>query len=194
MASVVPPPAIPAAMVVSAAPWWQVALRSFNASPLAWGAAALVVNLGARFVSTEFLSPEQQRAIASPVARRLVLFCMAFLVTHNLLLSAALATVVVVLLEGLLRPGSRFCVLSALGGCAPGAGSTGGLADAATASHGGGSRPASHLAHSVVNAVARAAEPRGPAPPLAAAGHPAAAEPDSGASGDWKSDVWGASA
>lgn len=144
-------------------PWWSAAMAAVNSSPAAWGVAALVVNLGSRFVATDFLSPEQQSALSRPLVRRVVLFFMAFLVTHNVLLSIALSTVVVVLAEGLLRPGSRFCVLSMLGGCNPSAPGTGDLADAATASQGGGSHAASNIAHAAISAIAKVAEPA-PAP------------------------------
>lgn len=144
----------------AATPWWSAALSVVNSSPAAWGVAALVVNLGSRYVASDFLSPEQQSVLSRPLMRRIVLFFMAFLVTHNVLLSVALSTAVVVLVEGLLRPTSRFCMLSMLGGCKPGAAGTGDLADAATASQGGGSHAASNLAHAAISALARLAEPR----------------------------------
>lgn len=103
-------------MLGAAAPF----LTAIDGSPVAWGLAALAVNLGARFVQLDYLTPDQAAVLARPVIKRFVVVCMVFLVTRNLMLSFAITAALAVMAEGLLRPGSRLCVLPrVLGGCAP---------------------------------------------------------------------------
>ena len=86
-------------------------LALLNANKLLLGVSGLMVNLGSRFVMSDYMSPGQQRFMSGAVVKRLVVFCMCFVATRDLLLSAALTLAVVVLVEGLLHEGSRFCVL-----------------------------------------------------------------------------------
>lgn len=83
---------------------------SLSGSKLVWGAAAIVANLGSRFIIAE-LTPAQQGVLSSTAFKRVALFCMIFLPTRDLLLAACLTVAVSALLEGLLHEGSRFCVL-----------------------------------------------------------------------------------
>ena len=83
---------------------------SLSGSKLVWGAAAIVANLGSRFIISE-LTPAQQSVLSSPAFKRVALFCMIFIPTRDLLLAACLTVAVSALLEGLLHEGSRFCVL-----------------------------------------------------------------------------------
>lgn len=134
--------------------------NALNGSPVAWALASLAVNLGARHVTTDFLSPEQQSALAAPLARRAIVLCMVFLVTHNLLLSILITGVLVVVLEGLLRPTSRFCILAPLGGCsARGTAGGGNAAEAVVAAQAGGSRALARFEHAMLSAAVRRVGP-----------------------------------
>jgi hypothetical protein len=89
---------------------WRAALLSVNSSKLLWGLTSVMLNLGSRFLITD-VTPAQQRIFQHPVYKRLVVFCMMFAATRDVLLSVTLSCIVIVLLEGLLNEGSRFCVL-----------------------------------------------------------------------------------
>jgi hypothetical protein len=82
-------------------------LSVINGSPAAWGVATLAVNLGARFVSTD-LTPAQEAVMRHPATKRLVIFCMIFLVTRNLTISFILTLGVIMLLEGFANEHSPF--------------------------------------------------------------------------------------
>jgi hypothetical protein len=83
---------------------------SLSGSKLMWGVAAIVANMGSRFIIGE-LTPAQQGVLRNPAFKRVALFCMIFMPTRDVLLSVALTVVVSALLEGLLNEGSRYCVL-----------------------------------------------------------------------------------
>lgn len=83
-------------------------LTALGSSKLVWGAAAVVVNLGARFLS---LTPAQQQVLQHPAFRRVVLFAIVFMATRDVVLSLALGMGLILLLEGLANEHSKFCML-----------------------------------------------------------------------------------
>lgn len=93
-------------------------LMQLNASKLMWGLAAVVVNIGSRFVVGD-LTPLQQRVFSNPLFKRLAIFCMCFMATRDVLVSICLALAVLLVLELLLHEKSRFC-LAPGAGCASG--------------------------------------------------------------------------
>jgi hypothetical protein len=82
---------------------------AINGSKLAWGAAALCVNLGARYLMQD-VTPLQERIMTHFVFKRLVLFCIVFLTTRDLLMSAAITALFWILVDHLLNDSSRFCI------------------------------------------------------------------------------------
>ena len=83
---------------------------SISGSKLVWGVAALLANVGSRFIIGE-LTPAQQGVLKSPIVKRIVLFCMLFIPTRDVLLSVCLTVVASALLEFLLNEESKYCVL-----------------------------------------------------------------------------------
>lgn len=69
-----------------------------NGSKLAWGLSALCVNLGARYLMQD-VTLAQQSVLANAAFKRVVVFCIVFLATRDLLLSTALAMVVIYVLD-----------------------------------------------------------------------------------------------
>lgn len=100
----------------SASAGWpfSAALSLVNAqlsgSKVVWACAAILASLGSRFVITD-ITPAQQGVLTSPVVRRMVVFCMIFLPTRDVLLSACMTVVFFALVDGLLNERSRYCVL-----------------------------------------------------------------------------------
>ncbi|GAX84531.1 hypothetical protein CEUSTIGMA_g11952.t1 [Chlamydomonas eustigma] len=74
--------------------------------------AGLLVSIGSRFVVGD-LTPLQARLLRSPLAKRLVLFCMVYLPVRNVLLSIAISAAFSLLLENLLNEQSPYSILSA---------------------------------------------------------------------------------
>lgn len=87
-----------------------VLATTLNTSKIAWGIAAIIAGFGSRFLIGE-LTPAQQGVLRSPVVKRVVLFCMLYLPTRDVLLAACLTVAVSALIEHLLNEGSPYCVL-----------------------------------------------------------------------------------
>jgi hypothetical protein len=85
-------------------------VMNINTSKLIWGITSVMFNLGSRFLITD-ITPAQQRILQHPVYKRIVVFCMMFAATRDVILAAILAGVIIVLLEGLLNESSRFCII-----------------------------------------------------------------------------------
>ncbi len=81
-----------------------------NNSKLSWGLASIMINLGSRFLIGS-MTPLQQTVFSHPVFKRVVLFCIVFMATRDVLLSCALATALILLLECLLHEESPYCVV-----------------------------------------------------------------------------------
>jgi hypothetical protein len=82
-------------------------LSAINGSPVAWGVAALVVNLGSRFVTMD-LTPAQEAVMRHPLTKRLVIFFMIFLVTRNVAIALIITLGVIMVLEGFANEHSPF--------------------------------------------------------------------------------------
>ena len=85
-------------------------LSAIDTSPAAWGVATLAVNMGARFVTTE-LTPAQEEVMRHPVTKRVVIFCMIFLVTRSVAISLIITMGVIMLLEGFANEHSAFNIM-----------------------------------------------------------------------------------
>lgn len=99
-----------AGLAQRAAPWPAALIAPINNSRVVWGVAAMVFNLGSRWLVAD-ITPAQQRILSHPLFKRAAVLCMFFAATRDVLLSAVLALVMVTLMEGLLNERSRFCVL-----------------------------------------------------------------------------------
>lgn len=75
------------------------------------GATGLLVNLGGRFIMTSYLTPMQQSIFMQPLVKRLVIFCMVFLTTRDIIVAAGITLCVVFMIEGVLSENSRFCII-----------------------------------------------------------------------------------
>ena len=82
-----------------------------NSSKAAWGAAALCVNFGSRFILSD-MTPTQEKVLSSAAFKRVVLFCIVFMSTRDVMLSAALTAFAWIVLEHLLHDHSKFCLTS----------------------------------------------------------------------------------
>jgi len=83
---------------------------SINTSKLVWGMAALCVNMGSRFVIQD-ITPLQERIMQHALFKRLVLFCIIFLSTRDVMLSGAITAFTWVILDHLLNEASAFCLV-----------------------------------------------------------------------------------
>lgn len=85
-------------------------LSELSANKITWGVASFVVATGSRFVMGE-LTPKQQELLRNPVIKRIVIFCILYMPTRDLLLAACLTVVACALLEHVLNEQSPYCAL-----------------------------------------------------------------------------------
>lgn len=91
-------------------PAMEALLFALNTNKLTYGVAAVLVNLGSRFVIGS-LTPAQQTVFSHPVFRRIVFFCIVVMSTRDILLSVGIATAVCLVLEHLLDERSEWCLV-----------------------------------------------------------------------------------
>jgi hypothetical protein len=86
------------------------AVAQLNDSKLMWGAAAVFLNLGSRFVVTD-MTALQAKFFSRRLAKVMVVFCMLFLTTRDVFVSIAMSAIVVLVMFGLVNEQSPYCIL-----------------------------------------------------------------------------------
>ena len=88
--------------------WWLIG--QLNTSKLLLALTSITLNLGSRFLIGE-LTPAQSNILRHPIAKRIVIFCMFFMVTRDVRVALPMCVVTVICLEALFNERSRFCVI-----------------------------------------------------------------------------------
>ena len=86
-------------------------LDPINTSQLLVGCAMIFLNVFSKYVDIK-LSKVQERYIKNILTRELLIFCISFLATRNLVLSIVLTASFMVLAGHLFNEKSRFCIIS----------------------------------------------------------------------------------
>lgn len=81
-----------------------------NTSKAFAGVTMLLLNVGSRHVVAD-VSAAQERLLSHALAKRVVLFCMLFVATRDVVMAAALTTALVLLADTVLNERSRYCLL-----------------------------------------------------------------------------------
>jgi hypothetical protein len=85
-------------------------IANVSANKITWGVASLIVSMGSRFVMGD-LTPKQQELFHNPVVKRVVIFCILYMPTRDILLAACLTVVACTLMEHVLNEESPYCAL-----------------------------------------------------------------------------------
>ena len=85
-------------------------IANVSANKITWGVASLIVSMGSRFVMGD-LTPKQQELFHNPVVKRVVIFCILYMPTRDLLLAACLTVVACTLMEHVLNEESPYYCL-----------------------------------------------------------------------------------
>lgn len=90
---------------------WTTAVLGFvNNSALVTALASGLFNIGSRFVMGD-LTPMQERMLGHRLMRKIILFCMFFITTHDVLLSLGLTLGFVLLFSVILNEHSSMCLI-----------------------------------------------------------------------------------
>ena len=86
--------------------------ESINDNKLLVGLMMIFMNIGSKFIVIE-LSETQKELLTSSVLRQVLIFCIAFVGTRDLVLSIILTAAFVILVDGLLHESSPLSILPA---------------------------------------------------------------------------------
>ena len=86
------------------------ALATLAANKVFLGCAILVMNVGSRFVIMD-VGRVHEKLLNNQVVKKVVIFCMFFVATRDIMTALILTFAFIILLEGLLNEHSRFSVL-----------------------------------------------------------------------------------
>ena len=86
------------------------ALTILAANKFFIGFAILITNIGSRFVIMD-IGKTHEKLLSNELIKKIVIFCMFFVATRDIITSTILTFAFVVFLEGLLNENSRFNVL-----------------------------------------------------------------------------------
>lgn len=84
--------------------------ESLNDNKLILGLVMIFMNIGSKFIVIE-LSETQKELLSNTILRQVLIFCIAFVATRDILLSLLLTAVFVILVDGLLHESSPLYVL-----------------------------------------------------------------------------------
>ena len=87
-------------------------LDYLNQNRVLTGVAMILMNIGSRFVASD-LTQLQESMLASKVVKRIILFCMFFVGTRDILISIILTFAFTVFLQVLINEGSKYNLLPA---------------------------------------------------------------------------------
>jgi len=83
------------------------ALTALATNKIFIGCAMLVVNLGSRHIAAD-LSPQVEAFMKHKLFRKVILFCIIFVATRDIMTAIILMFAFTVVIDGLLNPKSRF--------------------------------------------------------------------------------------
>lgn len=81
-----------------------------NNNKIVMGITMLIVNMGSRYVISD-LSPAHERLLSHVVFKKVVVFCMFFVTTRDVILSVCLTAAFLFLFNVLLHENSKYCIL-----------------------------------------------------------------------------------
>ena len=84
--------------------------ESLNENKLMLGLVMIFMNIASKFIVIE-LSDTQKELLSNTILRQVLIFCIAFVGTRDVLLSLLLTAIFVILVDGLLHEGSPMYIL-----------------------------------------------------------------------------------
>lgn len=85
-------------------------IHFLNSDKLFYAFTMLSMNYGSRYVVQD-ITKLQEKALASTVAKRFILFCMVFVATRDLVTSLCITFAIIVVTQYLLNENSHFCII-----------------------------------------------------------------------------------
>ena len=96
--------------MLAISPFLHQIILDFNTSKYISGIMMILLNLGGRYLSAE-ISDFQEEFFESPYVRRIFIFVVCFVATHDFMVSLTLTLVFIVLVSGIFNENSQYCIL-----------------------------------------------------------------------------------
>jgi hypothetical protein len=84
--------------------------ESLNENKLMLGLIMIFMNIGSKFIVINF-SETQKELLSNSVLRQVLIFCIAFMATRDVIMALLLTAIFVILVDGLLHEGSPLYIL-----------------------------------------------------------------------------------
>jgi hypothetical protein len=88
----------------------QSYINPINTSKLFAGMLMILMNIGSKYIDIG-LTKSQEHALRNGLGREIVIFCVVFLGTRDLILSLIMTAVVIILFDHLFNETSKFCIM-----------------------------------------------------------------------------------
>lgn len=85
-------------------------VQYLNSDKLFYAFTMLSMNVGSRYVMQD-ITKLQEKALASTVSKRFILFCMVFVATRDVITSICITFAIVVITQYLFNENSNFCII-----------------------------------------------------------------------------------
>lgn len=85
-------------------------LGSINTSKIFWGVSMLMLNFGARYVVAD-LGKTHELILSHEITKKLIVLCLFFVATRDILMSFILTVAYIVVIDGILHEKRRFCLV-----------------------------------------------------------------------------------
>jgi len=88
----------------------QAYIHPINTSKLFAGILMILMNIGSKYIEVG-LSKSQEHALRTHIGREIVIFCVVFLGTRDLIMSILMTAAFIILTEHVFNEESRFCII-----------------------------------------------------------------------------------
>lgn len=85
-------------------------LDILNNNRIMWGVTMVMLNIGSRFVVAD-LGKFHETILANEYVKRLILFCMFFVATRDVLVAFILTILYIIIVDGMLHEKRKFCII-----------------------------------------------------------------------------------
>lgn len=82
-----------------------------NNSKMFWGLTMIMINMGSKYVMAD-LGKLEEKVLKSELVKKLIVFCMFFVATRDIITAFVLTILYVILIDGIFHENRKFTVLS----------------------------------------------------------------------------------
>jgi hypothetical protein len=89
---------------------YAILVNALNSNKVLWGLSMLMLNFGARYVVAD-LGKAHEIILSHEITKKLIVLCLFFVATRDILMSFILTVAYIVVVDGILHEKKRFCLV-----------------------------------------------------------------------------------